>query len=162
MGAGARVCNNRAPAGGVPAAARACARPPTQSDESVLSTYSPKTPPPRRQRFSLLFHGFGSKRALLHAFASDALTDGGVLSIRGAAPGVTARAVLAAAAGALAHKGARGAGCEELLAAIQAEPPARRLYILLHNIDGPGARFAFRAPAAGRPAARLLCRAPRA
>jgi hypothetical protein len=58
--------------------------------------------------------------------------------VRGHLPGVTAKAVLAAAAAALGRKPGRGAGHDELLAAVQAEPAARRLYILIHNIDGPG------------------------
>ncbi|KAI8462573.1 MAG: origin recognition complex subunit 2-domain-containing protein [Monoraphidium minutum] len=93
-----------------------------------------------RQRFSLLFHGCGSKRALLNAFASEALPDGGVLSVRGHMAGVNARAVLAAVAGALAHRAPPRAGPDELLALIRGEPAARRLYVLIHNIDGPGLR----------------------
>lgn len=44
-----------------------------------------------RQRFSLLFYGFGSKRGLLEAFAEEALTDGGVLACDGLAPGINAK-----------------------------------------------------------------------
>jgi hypothetical protein len=46
-----------------------------------------------RQRFSLLFYGFGSKRALLESFADQALTDGGVLACDGLASGVNAKQV---------------------------------------------------------------------
>jgi hypothetical protein len=47
---------------------------------------------PCRQRFSLLFYGFGSKRSLLEAFA-EALTDGGVMACDGLAPGVNSKQV---------------------------------------------------------------------
>lgn len=46
-----------------------------------------------RQRFSLLFYGLGSKRALLEAFAEESLTDGGVLACDGLAPGINAKQV---------------------------------------------------------------------
>jgi hypothetical protein len=46
-----------------------------------------------RQRFSLLFYGFGSKRALLEEFARAALTDGGVLAINGLHHGMTSKQV---------------------------------------------------------------------
>ena len=46
-----------------------------------------------RQRFSLLFYGFGSKRSLLEAFADETLTDGGVLACDGLSPGVNAKQV---------------------------------------------------------------------
>lgn len=46
-----------------------------------------------RQRFSLLFYGFGSKRSLLEHFAEEALTDGGVMACDGLAPGVNSKQV---------------------------------------------------------------------
>lgn len=51
------------------------------------------TPALCRQRFSLLFYGLGSKRALLEAFADETLTDGGVLACDGLAPGINAKQV---------------------------------------------------------------------
>lgn len=60
--------------------------------------------------------------------------------MRGYQPGVNSKAVLAAAAAALSRRPARGAGHDDLLAAVQAEPAGRRLYVIVHSIDGPGAR----------------------
>ena len=48
----------------------------------------------RRQNFSLLLCGFGSKRGLLHKFAAEVCVDGGVLVVNGAAPHLTARSLL--------------------------------------------------------------------
>jgi hypothetical protein len=153
VGRGRRGRGLAAPASGA-AAARAAPHP--DAAPCVPPACPPPTHPhsrPRRQRFSLLFHGFGSKRALLEAFASEALTDGGVLAVRAHLPGVTAKAVLAAVASALGRKPGRSAGHDELLAAVQAEPAARRLYVIVHNVDGPGgwrARPAARRGAVGR------------
>ncbi len=91
-----------------------------------------------RQQHSLLFYGFGSKRELLEQFASETLTDGGVLVINGQRPALTSKAVLAAVAGALTHRSFRSSSQLEALAAIESEPAVRHLYVLLHNIDGPG------------------------
>lgn len=93
-----------------------------------------------RQRFSLLFYGLGSKRSLLEAFAEEALTDGGVLVCDGLAPGINAKQVLQAVAGALTHRSCKSHSHSELLSLIVSEPPCRQLYVLLHNIDGPGLR----------------------
>ncbi len=48
----------------------------------------------RREGFSLLFHGFGSKKALLEKFASEQLLDGGVIVFNGFVPTLTLRDVL--------------------------------------------------------------------
>lgn len=95
-----------------------------------------------RQRFSLLFYGFGSKRGLLEAFAEEALTDGGVLACDGLAPGINSKQVLQAVASALTHRSCKSHSHSELLSLIVSEPPCRQLYLLLHNIDGPGLRSA--------------------
>jgi hypothetical protein len=91
-----------------------------------------------RQRFSLLFYGLGSKRALLESFADEALTDGGVLACDGLAAGVNSKQVLQAVASALTHRSCKSHSHSELLSLIVSEPPCRQLYVLLHNIDGPG------------------------
>jgi hypothetical protein len=49
--------------------------------------------PARRQGFSLMFYGLGSKRSLLNTFAAEALTDGGVLAFNAWQPAVTAKTV---------------------------------------------------------------------
>jgi origin recognition complex subunit 2 len=94
-----------------------------------------------RQRFSLLFYGFGSKRALLESFADEALTDGGVLACDGLASGINSKQVLQAVASALTHRSCKSHSHSELLSLIVSEPPCRQLYVLLHNIDGPGGRW---------------------
>ncbi|KAF6258564.1 origin recognition complex subunit 2-domain-containing protein [Scenedesmus sp. NREL 46B-D3] len=93
-----------------------------------------------RQHFSLLYYGFGSKQALLEQFAQEALTDGGVLACYGHQPGLNSKQVLQAVAGALTHRSCKGCSHSELLRMICAEPSCRKLYVVLHNIDGPGLR----------------------
>lgn len=46
--------------------------------------------------------------------------------------------VLQAVAGALTHRSCKSHSHSELLSLIVSEPPCRQLYVLLHNIDGPG------------------------
>lgn len=42
-------------------------------------------------------------------------------------------------ASALTHRSCKSHSHSELLSLICSEPPCRQLYLLLHNIDGPGA-----------------------
>ena len=49
---------------------------------------------PCREGFSLLFYGFGSKKALLETFARDCLTDGGVVAFNGYMPSLNIREIL--------------------------------------------------------------------
>lgn len=91
-----------------------------------------------RQHFSLLFYGFGSKQALLEQFAQEKLTDGGVLACYGHQPGMSSKQLLQAVAGALTHRSCKGSSHSELLRLICAEPACRKLYVIVHNIDGPG------------------------
>lgn len=46
--------------------------------------------------------------------------------------------VLQAVAGALTHRSCKSHSHSELLSLIVSEPPCRQMYVLLHNIDGPG------------------------
>ena len=46
--------------------------------------------------------------------------------------------VLQAVASALTHSTCKSHSHSELLSLISSEPPCRQLYVLLHNIDGPG------------------------
>lgn len=46
--------------------------------------------------------------------------------------------VLQAVASALTHRSCKSHSHSELLSLIVSEPPCRQLYLLLHNIDGPG------------------------
>jgi hypothetical protein len=64
-----------------------------------------------------------------------------VLVFNGYMRSVTAYKVVAAVAGALTGRPGAGGSGQELLQAVQREAvdwPARRAYIVLHNIDGPG------------------------
>jgi origin recognition complex subunit 2 len=99
-----------------------------------------------RAGFSILLYGFGSKRDLLSRFAREWAADGACLAVDGLTPGLTAKGVLAWAA-ALARRvppaGLRGKDPEELLRMVDAEGAAgRRLYLIVHNLDGPGLRDA--------------------
>ena len=43
----------------------------------------------------------------------------------------------------MSHKPVKGCSHAELLSMIQAEPKSRRVYVLIHNIDGPGTHRLF-------------------
>ena len=60
----------------------------------VLSVQAHNSCMPCREGFSLLFYGFGSKKALLEAFARDCLTDGGVVAFNGYMPSLNIREIL--------------------------------------------------------------------
>jgi hypothetical protein len=94
-----------------------------------------------RSGHSLLFYGLGSKQSLLDEFARECSGDGACLAIDGLHPGVTARQVLANVA-ALARQTRAGhyrqAAPQDLLRTISDEMATRRVYVVLHNIDGPG------------------------
>jgi hypothetical protein len=53
-------------------------------------------------------------------------------------PGMNSKQVLQAVAGALTHRSCKGCSHSELLRMICAEPACRQLYVIVHNIDGPG------------------------
>ncbi|KAK9814620.1 hypothetical protein WJX72_008800 [[Myrmecia] bisecta] len=98
-----------------------------------------------KQGFSLLFYGVGSKRALLQQFVQEALPEGGVLEINGLFATLTVRQVLVQAAGLLKRAPAShfaGMDSEAVLQEIQGAGSTAPLYILLHNIEGPGLRSA--------------------
>eukprot|EP00873_Tetraselmis_striata_P040751 jgi/Tetstr1/461015/TSEL_006165.t1 len=96
------------------------------------------------QRFSLLLHGVGSKRKLLEDFAESSLTDGGCLLVYGFLPTTKARDVLDACASALlrASASSKRASARELVQGLRELGTERRLYVVLHNIDGPALRDA--------------------
>jgi hypothetical protein len=51
---------------------------------------------------------------------------------------MNSKQVLQAVAGALTHRSCKGCSHSELLRMICAEPACRQLYVIVHNIDGPG------------------------
>ena len=111
-----------------------------------------------RAGFSVLLYGFGSKKALMEDFEKRYCVDGGVIVVNGFFPSLTPKQVVVAAAAALSTTGVddepsdafstalQGMGTETLLAHIQsatrgtATIQPKRLYIILHNIDGPQLR----------------------
>ncbi|KAJ9534815.1 hypothetical protein QJQ45_017297 [Haematococcus lacustris] len=97
-----------------------------------------------RSGFSLLLHGLGSKRRLLSDFAHSALTDGAVVVINGWLPSVTAHKILLAAASAITGRALpKTTSGAELLSSVQQDAeewPGRHLYLVVHNIEGPGLR----------------------
>lgn len=90
---------------------------------------------------SLLFYGYGSKRALLQKFARECTGDGACLVVDGLSPKISARQILAWAAGLakfMRPQHFKNASHEEMLEAVRSEGPRRKIYTVLHNIDGPG------------------------
>ena len=93
--------------------------------------------------FSLLFYGYGSKRALLEKFVSECCGEDACLVIDGLALRLTARSILIQAAAVLKMvqpQQYRTTSTADLLQAITSEHPHRRLQIVLHNIDSPALR----------------------
>jgi origin recognition complex subunit 2 len=91
---------------------------------------------------SLLLYGFGSKYDLLEKFAHEWTKDGQCVKINCLQPGVTAKQVMQIAVAVL--KGDRKPhlyrSCtkDELLQLVRSDE--RRIYVIIHNIDGPGLR----------------------
>lgn len=67
----------------------------------------------RRSGFSLLFYGYGSKKALMDHLASVALTDGGLVVINGWHASITAKQIVLAAASALTGNPPSSYRCEQ-------------------------------------------------
>ena len=98
----------------------------------------------RRAGQSLLFFGLGSKRALLTALGEDWTSDGACFSVNGLEPSLSAVQVLVwAAALSRGSKPAlyRSYRADDLLELI-GRPGGQRVYVLVHNIDGPSLRSA--------------------
>ena len=105
-----------------------------------------------RSGFNVLLYGFGSKKALMEDFEKRYFVDGGVIIVNGFFPSLTPKQVVVAAASALASESAdtptfgEKTPTETLLAQIQSATRGtpscapKRLYIVLHNIDGPQLR----------------------
>lgn len=100
---------------------------------------------------SLLFYGYGSKKHLLHRFVTAFSTDGACIAVKGLQPGLTARQILLHVAATITSTRTststtsrqaqmRSKPPAELLDLIASQHPARKIYVLIHNIDGPGLR----------------------
>ncbi|GBG70537.1 hypothetical protein CBR_g6665 [Chara braunii] len=110
--------------------------------------------------FSLLFYGFGSKKALLESFAASVLTDGSAIVVNGYLPSVNIKHVLTTVAETLFEQMyggddySRGATKAKLSAITQSTDSILTfielagisghhfVYLILHNIDGPAMRSA--------------------
>ena len=90
---------------------------------------------------SLLFYGFGSKYDLLETLQREKTRDGASVSVNGLQAGVTAKQVLMWTVGALKQarpQAYRSYSADELLELIATEARRRRVYVIIHNLDGPG------------------------
>ncbi|KAF9949008.1 Origin recognition complex subunit 2 [Mortierella alpina] len=95
--------------------------------------------------FSLLIYGYGSKRLLLNKFATSVLTDAPLIIVNGYFPTLAVKEILdRISATALKYTGPTGTLQEQiaLIHAYFAQPDrdVRKLYLLVHNIDGSGLR----------------------
>eukprot|EP01018_Ginkgo_biloba_P037083 Gb_24223 [translate_table: standard] len=110
--------------------------------------------------FGLLMYGFGSKKTLLEDFASSTLTDGGVVVVNGYLPSVNMKHVISTIAEVLwdqmeslkksctksKSKGLQpfsSQNLEELIAFLDGgsgKQDGSVVYVIVHNIDGPGLR----------------------
>ncbi|KAG0235740.1 Origin recognition complex subunit 2 [Actinomortierella wolfii] len=95
--------------------------------------------------FNLLFYGYGSKRQLINRFATTFLTDAPLIIVNGFFPTVTVKEILnKITAGVLQYTGPTGS-LQEQTAFIhtyfqQPDRPVKKVYLVLHNIDGPNLR----------------------
>eukprot|EP00898_Chlorokybus_atmophyticus_P000477 jgi/Chlat1/142/Chrsp1S03093 len=113
--------------------------------EQLLSTYTAQFPKwmfQLRAGFSLLFNGFGSKRALLERFALECLNDATSVVIDGYAQDLTLKQVLAAISHAHPSSYSSHHADEPQCSTAQRPPMAANsiVYVLIHNIDGPALR----------------------
>lgn len=90
---------------------------------------------------------------MIESFAEVCCQDGGVLAVNGMAHGLTVRQILLKVAKELRLALGRSTDIAGSLKAIQAAPSDVPLYIVLHNIEGPGTT-AFLSP--GTPSYPLL------
>ncbi|KAI1300731.1 Origin recognition complex subunit 2 [Mortierella claussenii] len=95
--------------------------------------------------FNLLIYGYGSKRQLLTKFATTTLTDAPLIIVNGYFPAVNVKEILdKISTAALQYSGPTGT-LQEHVALIhayfsQADRAIRKLYLLIHNIDGTSLR----------------------
>lgn len=119
--------------------------PPCLLSPPTLSTGAPPlgAPPAAcRAGNSLLFYGFGSKHDLLQRFARSETADGACITVNGLSAGLTAKQVVVWAAATL--KGTkpqhyRSYAKEQLFELMLKDSPNKHIYVVIHNIDGPGA-----------------------
>ncbi|KAH8950067.1 hypothetical protein BDL97_10G064700 [Sphagnum fallax] len=113
--------------------------------------------------FGLLLYGFGSKKTLLEDFANSALVDGAAIVVNGYLPSVNIKHVVFTIANILwetkkkmkkkkqsaSAKQKKTNGCthplssnslEDLLAFLTDDEELAPVYVIVHNIDGPGVR----------------------
>ncbi|KAF8981209.1 Origin recognition complex subunit 2 [Entomortierella lignicola] len=95
--------------------------------------------------FNLLIYGYGSKRSLLTKFATSILTDAPLIIVNGYFPTLTIKEILEKINSAsLQYNGPMGT-LQDQIALIQAyfaqpDRTVKKLYLLIHNIDGSSLR----------------------
>ncbi|XP_070502762.1 origin recognition complex subunit 2 [Chironomus tepperi] len=91
------------------------------------------------QGFTVLLHGLGSKRNLLHAFHQEKLSKEHVLVVNGFFPSLTIKDILENIANDLLDLSASTGNHHETVNMIEEEMrliPALRIYLIIHNLDG--------------------------
>lgn len=91
------------------------------------------------QGFTVLLHGLGSKRNLLHAFHKEKLSKEHVLVVNGFFPSLTIKDILENIANDLLDLSASTGNHHETVNMIEVEMrliPALRIYLIIHNLDG--------------------------
>ncbi|KAF9185857.1 Origin recognition complex subunit 2 [Haplosporangium sp. Z 767] len=95
--------------------------------------------------FNILIYGYGSKRVLLTKFATTVLSDAPLIIVNGYFPTLTVKEILdKISSTALGYSGPTGS-LQEQIAFIRAyfsqpDRDVRKLYVLIHNIDGSSLR----------------------
>lgn len=90
--------------------------------------------------YTVLLHGFGSKRNLLHAFHQDRLAKEHVLVVNGFFPSLTIKDIIDNIWVDLLENTSVGGNPHEIVNMIEKEfndIPALHFFLIIHNIDGP-------------------------
>ncbi|XP_048887516.1 origin recognition complex subunit 2 [Brienomyrus brachyistius] len=90
--------------------------------------------------FNLLFYGLGSKKLLLETFRTTMLQDTTHLVVNGFFPSITLKSILGSITEELLeHQGSFRSVMEQMDFIVQSlrQEPTLRIYLIIHNIDGP-------------------------
>ncbi|XP_051173962.1 origin recognition complex subunit 2 [Leptopilina boulardi] len=96
-----------------------------------------------KEGFSILLHGLGSKRSLIHEFQQQRIKGCPALIINGFFPSLTLKEILDGIIKDLMdlEVPSNVNDCMELIEATLKKHPNDRIYLLIHNIDGPALRL---------------------
>lgn len=89
--------------------------------------------------YTVLLHGFGSKRNLMQAFHKEKLSKEHVIVINGFFPSLTVKEILDSIYVDLLENSSTGGNPHEIVNSIEEqmrEIPALHLFLMIHNIDG--------------------------